>query len=240
VAWQAAAVPTSIIIRAKAKDAKFIGSSMGGARVVVRSKHTGTILAQGKTTGGTGDTKLIMKTPHDRYMQLAKEGTAQFVANLDIDQPTLLHIEVFASMGQTEIEGTTEVWAIPGKDILGDGIVVEIPGFVVEVLQPRTHQFIALKSLEGKKINIQANIVMMCGCTISKGGLWDADKMEVRGLVTYNGKPAGEVDLACTAPNMFEGTLAPKGTGTYEVAVYAYMPNTGNTGLDKVNFIISD
>jgi hypothetical protein len=51
------ATETTIIIRAKAKDAKFIGSSIGGAHVVVKHQLTGEILAQGKTEGSTGNMK---------------------------------------------------------------------------------------------------------------------------------------------------------------------------------------
>lgn len=57
------ATPTKIMIRAKARDAKFIGSSLGGAYIIVRDKTSQKILAEGKTTGGTGNTDLIMKMP---------------------------------------------------------------------------------------------------------------------------------------------------------------------------------
>lgn len=50
------AVPTKIMIRAKARDAKFIGNSPGGAYIIVRNKVNQQILAEGKTTGGTGNT----------------------------------------------------------------------------------------------------------------------------------------------------------------------------------------
>ena len=53
------ATETHIIVRAKAKDAKFIGSSLGGAYVIIKNKMTGEILAKGKTQGSTGNTDLI-------------------------------------------------------------------------------------------------------------------------------------------------------------------------------------
>ena len=56
------ATETKVMIRAKARDAKFIGTSLGGAHVIVRNKLNRQILAEGNTTGSTGNTDLIMKT----------------------------------------------------------------------------------------------------------------------------------------------------------------------------------
>ena len=135
---------------------------------------------------------------------------------------------------------STEVWLIPGKDILGDGIVIEVPGFIVDVLKPRTHQFIPLSSLEKKSIAVEANVVMMCGCTISDGGIWDANQMEVRGIVKRNGQHFGEIELQLSSPNLFTGNLAVNQTGNYEIMVYAYQAESGNTGVDKINYIVTD
>lgn len=235
------ATPTTIIIRAKAKDAKFIGSSVGGAYVIVSDQMTGAILAQGKTNGSTGNTGLIMKEARERYTALADENTSQFTAVIDIDEPTLLHISVTAPVNQRQaaIEATTEVWAIPGKDILGDGIVLEIPGFIIDVLAPRTHQFISTGDLEDGLLPIEANVVMMCGCTISDGGLWDANKMEVRAIVKRDGELLAEVPLNIESSNLFKGSVAAKEGGLYEIVVYAYDPATGNTGVDKVNVVVN-
>jgi len=54
------AEPTDITVRVISRDAKFIGSSMGGVRITNRDADTGEILAQGMTKGGTGNTNRIM------------------------------------------------------------------------------------------------------------------------------------------------------------------------------------
>lgn len=232
------ALPTTLTIRAKAKDAKFIGSSIGGAQVIVRNKLTGEILAQGKTTGSTGNTDLIMRVPVERYKPLADDQTAAFVAVLDIASPTFVTIEVKAtvSVQQATITATTELWVIPGKHVVGDGIVVEIPGFAVEILQPVTHQTVSLVS----PVILRANVVMMCGCTITDLGLWDANMMEVKGLVSRDGVSVGEFELKLVAQNTFEGTPNIKAKGNYEILVYAFDARTGNSGVDQVNFILTD
>ena len=53
------AVQTKLVVRAKSKDAKFIGTKMGGAMVVIRDSETGRGLAEGLTAGGTGDLQIL-------------------------------------------------------------------------------------------------------------------------------------------------------------------------------------
>jgi hypothetical protein len=43
----ASAEPTEITVRVLAKDSKFVGTSMGGMRIMLRDAHTGEILATG-------------------------------------------------------------------------------------------------------------------------------------------------------------------------------------------------
>ncbi len=238
----ATTTPTKVMVRAKAKDAKFIGSSIGGAHVIIRKVSSGEILAEGITQGSTGNTTLIMKTPKERNMNLADENTAGFEATLELEEPTYVRVEVQAPTNQKQatVVASTELWVIPGKDILGDGIVVEIPGFVVDVLQPRTHQVLTLNNLSDSKVTIEANVVMMCGCPITQGGLWDANQMEVTAIIKKDGKQHIEVVLDWQDTNAFSSQWEVSSPGLYEVIVYAYNPQTGNTGVDKVNYIINE
>jgi len=164
---------TSVMIRVKAKDAKFIGTSMGGAKVIVRNERTGNILAEGFTEGSTGNTDIIMKNPRTRSTKLSDENTAGFLAKLNIEKPVFVNIEALAP-GENRVTSTTQLWVIPGKDILGDGLIIEIPGFKVDLLSPQTHESFGAN----QQIEIKSNIVMMCGCPITKGGMWDADNMK--------------------------------------------------------------
>ena len=235
-------IETNIIIRAKAKDAKFIGSSLGGAYIIVKNKMTSEILAKGKTTGSTGNTELIMKTPHQRGASITDENTAKFMATIDIDEPTFVTIEVISPINnkQASVNASTELWLIPGKHILGDGIIIEIPGFIIDVLAPRTHHYISLSDAQNDPFKLQANIVMMCGCTINKNGLWDAEKFEVNAIIKRNGERLKEVPMNFVSTNLFEGHFSIENAGQYEVIIYAYDESTGNTGVDKVNYVIYD
>ncbi len=236
------ATETKIIVRAKAKDAKFIGSSLGGAYVIIKDKLTGQILARGKTEGSTGNTKLIMSTPKERYLSIADEKTAKFEASIDIDEPTFVRIEVYSPISnkQARVNASTELWLIPGKHILGDGVILEISGFIIDILEPRTHHYIALDEIKDDPFKIRANMVMMCGCTINKNGLWDSEKFEVKAIVKRNGDWLTDVSMAIVSTNLFEGSFDLKQPGQYEITLYAYDEQTGNTGVDKVNYVIYD
>lgn len=235
------AIETQVIVRVKAKDAKFVGSSVGGAYVIIRNSLTGEILSQGKTEGSTGNTSLIMSTPQERGINISDENTSKFLANLDIDEPIFVRIEAYSPLNKKQAQAliSTELWVIPGKHILGDGVVLEVSGFIVDILKPQTHQGISLETLEEGTVIIQANIVMMCGCTITKGGLWDSEKIEVKAIINLNGEYLEEVELSLISANLFEGKLNGTQKGLYEIILYAYSETTGNTGVDKMNFILN-
>ncbi|TRX51872.1 hypothetical protein FNH22_23240 [Fulvivirga sp. M361] len=235
------ATETKVTVRAKAKDAKFIGSSIGGAYIIIRNTLTDEILAQGKTEGSTGNTTLIMKTDRKRGVPISDEHSAKFLATIDIEEPVFVKIEAHAPLNrkQATAVASTELWLIPGKHLSGDGVILEVPGFVVDILNPRTHQYIKLDDVKNTPFNIQANVVMMCGCTISSGGTWNSDDMEVSAIVKKDGVLFNELPLALASVNLFEGSIRITEPGHYEVIVYAYNEKSGNTGVDKVNYVIS-
>jgi hypothetical protein len=231
---------TTITVRAKSKDAKFIGTSMGGALVVIKDAETGELLARGFTTGGTGNTQKIMVDPIHRGVPISDGTASKFETTLDISEPKLVTIEVYAPYGQRQsmTRNTSQLWLIPGKNIIGEGIIVEVSGFSVNLLTPQSQEMV--KMADGKaKVPIRANIVMMCGCPITPNGLWDANKYEVRAIVKFSGVVSEVVPLSFAGKtSTFEGTLEATKEGTYDVTVYAFDPVTGNAGVDKTNFMI--
>ena len=235
--FAALATPTTLVVRAKAKDAKFIGSSIGGARIIIREAVSDRILAEGFTEGSTGNTERIMKQPHQRHQLLSDQETAAFVATLDLDKPTLLTIEGYApwQYPQARINVQTQVWIIPGKHITGDGIVLEFPGLLVEIANPQTLETLSPE----KEVLLTANIVMMCGCPLTKDGLWNAEEYEVQATIRNDGKELVSIPLHITSKaNTFAAHFLPKEKGNFELTVYAYHPLTGNTGVAITHFSI--
>jgi hypothetical protein len=73
----------------------------------------------------------------------------------------------------------------------------------------------------------------MCGCPITKGGLWDAADYEVSALVSTTGGKPSEVPLEFTGPsNRFSGT-GPLTAGPHDVTIWAHNAKTGNTGVAR-------
>jgi len=235
-----AQISTLVTVRAKARDAKFIGSSIGGAHITIRDAATGTILAEGLTEGGTGNTSRIMSQPHNRYDQLSDVNTAFFRTDLMLEEPTFVTIEARGPVNyrQAQVVSSTQMWLIPGEDILDDGVVLEIPGFIIDILQPRTHQRLTLDSLHNRMLSVRANMVMMCGCTISDGGLWNAREIEVQAIIKRNGVIWRTIPMSIVEPNLFGMQTVVDDPGQYEVTVYAIDRRTANTGVDVVNFLI--
>jgi hypothetical protein len=69
--------------------------------------------------------------------------------------------------------------------------------------------------------------------------LWDANKYEVGAIVKHNGTIADIIFLTyIDQPSMFGGALEVTKGGLYEIAVYAYDPYTGNTGVDRTTVTV--
>ena len=152
------AVQTRLVVRAKSKDAKFVGTKMGGARVVVTDSATGNVLAEGLTAGGTGNTQKIMIDPKTRFGRIA-EGAAKFETSIDIDEPTLITVDVEGPYMHKDnmIKSSTQIWLIPGRDIVGEGLVVEVPGFSIDAAVPGKAKLVNGEAV----IPVEARIVMI-------------------------------------------------------------------------------
>ncbi len=133
------AVPTRVMVRAIARDAKIIGSGVGGAKITIKDVRSGRTLAEGIQKGKTGDTDLIMKEPRKREDSVFDtEGAAGFIATVMISQPTVVEIIAEGPLGspQSMQRATKTMLLVPGKDVLGDGVILEIHGFTIELLAP--------------------------------------------------------------------------------------------------------
>ena len=144
-AWLAAApvtaagVPTKVQVRAISRDAKLIGDGVGGARITIRDAQTGVLLKEGLQTGSSGDTERIMQTPHGRGAALYDTpGAAGFLATLVLERPTVVEITAEGPLGipQATQKASKTLLLVPGQDVLGDGVVLEIHGFAVEIESP--------------------------------------------------------------------------------------------------------
>ena len=233
------AVPTTIVVRVKSKDAKFIGSSMGGVLVKIKNNDTNETLAVGYTEGTTGDTKRIMNAPITRGKTISDDKTAKFTTTLEIEEPVFVEISAYGPMAQRQSANRASItqWIIPGKHIVaGDAMVLEIPGFVVDILSPPAH----LKfGGSPQNVNIKVNVTMMCGCPIKPNGIWDSNGFEITAILKKEGEKLKEIKLNYAGDSsQFSSSYTALEPGIYDVLVYAFDENNGNTGLDRTTFVI--
>lgn len=218
---------TEVVVRAIAKDAKLIGSSMGGVMVTIKNTKTGEMLAKGLTEGSTGDTKKLVISPKKRYEQVSTEGSAKFTAHLNIEQPVFATISATSTYrNEQEVTSSTQMWLIPGMDILGDGIMLEMPGFVVDIIEVQPYK------TDEPGAKVKAKVVMMCGCPTKPGGLWDSSKFKIQALIKKDGEVVKTVPLTFSGKtNIYDGHFTVNQPDSYTITVTVFDPRTANSGL---------
>lgn len=228
---------TRIAVHVLSQDAKLIGSGVGGAWVTVSDAGTGEVLAQGLHRGSTGDTRTIMRLdPQERDTALFDtEDAAVFLAEFDIDEPTVVRITAAGPLGNPDasMRASTEMLVTPGARVLGDGVVLTLHGLNIEILE-------ADVASAGRPVRVLVNVGMMCGCPFTPGGLWDADTVELTARLLRDGEVAaeGRLDYAGEA-SRFAGELTPPEAGAYVLEVLGEQPSKANFGRARIPLAIT-
>ena len=239
-----ATVLTEIRVHVLARGGKYLGDDIGGARVTIRDALSGEVLASGVTRGGSGPADL-MTVKQARTTPLPTDGASVFTTTLDLAEPRLLEFEAYgplAAQGSVQRVTSTE-WVLP-QPFTADGnrVTLELAGLNVDIRDPQTH-FLP-KTKPPLPIPFRVNVTMMCGCPIGPGLAWEPDAFEVTLLVK---RPDGQqelVDLAFDAdapdgaPSQFIGSYTATLPGIYEGIVLAHEANFGNSGSDRVTWIV--
>jgi hypothetical protein len=236
---QTNAKETKIMIRAVARDAKVIGEHVGGARITVRDVGTGQVLAQGVQHAGTGDTDLIMNKPRTRGATVYNTPDASgFLAVLNLERPTVVEVSAEGPLGNAQATQRTSktLLVVPGEDILGEGILLEIHGFIVTPLSPLTDAKVAV----GSPLEVRATVTMACGCPTEPGGMWDANKFRVVARVVRGGHVEAEVPLHYAGQqNTYEGAVPISAAGKMELDILALDPPNANFGIFRQDMTVT-
>lgn len=218
---------TKVTVRAVSRDAKILGDGVGGARVTIRDVDTGALLATGIQTGGTGDTRRIMHEPHERgSVVYDTEGAAAFRATLDITRPTRIEVVAEGPLKYPHAlqRASQTLLLIPGQHVEGDGVLLEIPGFIVDA--PPT-----MMTDSGQPFVLRAKVTMTCGCPTEPGGLWNADQIRVGANILRDGVVLEEIAFSYAGEtSTYVGTASPLGPGSYTVEIIASDNATDNAG----------
>lgn len=225
-----AQTPTQVLVRAVSQDAKILQDPVGGAHIVIRDVETGEVLAEGRQTGRSGSTDTIMHQPRVRgAMVYDTPEAAHFLATLMLDRPTQVEISAEGPLGYPQaVQRTSKTMLlVPGQDVLGEGVLLTIHGFIVELLEPSTPA-----AAPGETLHLRARVRMTCGCPTEPGGLWDSDTMTILArLVTEDAAVVAETPLTFAGEtSIYEGSLTvPEGDG-YTIEVLAMDADRANFG----------
>lgn len=230
---------TNLSIYVKNQDGKFIGTSMGGAHVRIINKMTGDVLAEGTTYGSTGDTEKIMTENKKRDHILIDKDTASLDFSLDIMEPTQITIKATGPMAQPQslTSVSQDMLLIPGKDYSsGNGIIIELPGLVVDILAPMANQHISFSP--DKPVTFVANISKLCGCKIEEGSLWPPERYDVEAHVFFGTQSIGSFPLNSMGKSQYATNLKVPVPGIYTVTVTAFDRETKEGGFDKTTMVL--
>ena len=86
-------------------------------------------------------------------------GAAFFLAEIPLDRPTRVEVQAAGPLAYPQAiqRGTKTITLIPGKDIAGEGVIIELDGLIVDILNP-----VASCTLKnGEEVQIRAEVKML-------------------------------------------------------------------------------
>jgi hypothetical protein len=234
-----AAIATKVLVRAVARDAKVIYDRVGGAKITIKELSGGKILAEGVQKGGSGDSTAIMIQPRARGVKVFDTpGTAGFSVTLMLEKPTLVEITAEGPLNYPNSmqRASKTVLLVPGEEISGEGILLELHGFIVAPAQNQP----VMQITAGHPFDFSVLVMMLCGCPTEPKGMWDADKIKVTAKVLKGEKVIEELQLNPVAGQLstFSGKLKPKEKGQYQIRILAIDSVNANFGIMEQKFVV--
>ena len=233
---------TDFVITVKARDAMFIGTAAGGARITMTDRRTGDIIAAGTVSGGMGAQDTVMKDMQARGAVIVDENTAKIQFSVGFWEPTPVTITATAPLGQLQstVSVSEDMIIIPGKDYTtGNGIMLELPGFAVKALEPAPNSVIAHDP--NGVIAIKANVMKLCGCLVAEDTPWSPDRYQVEAWVYKDNLFVTSVEVPYSGePGIFGTNFKIPLPGTSRVLVTAYDPVTKEAGMDATTIILAE
>lgn len=232
-------VPTKVTVRAVANDAKVIGSNVGGARIRIEAVRSGRILAEGRQEGDTGDTRRIMETPRERGATVyGTGGAAAFRTALDLTRPVLVDVSATGPLDSNPplYRASRRMLLVPGRDVTGEGIVLQLNGFTVELIAPEDELVRA-----GDPVEVRSRVTMLCGCGTEPGGMWDSDRYTIEARLLEDGRTVSRTDLSFAGTmSTYRGRIEPPEPGRYTLQVLATDAERSNFGRAETSLVVAN
>ena len=235
--------PTTILVRVVAHGAMVLGREVGGARVTITDVETKQVLATGIQQGEAGDQNQIMRTPHlmEEPVYSARPA-AVFTTTLELRKPTLVEITAEGPLAHPASmqHASQTVLLIPGHDLINDGIVLHLYGYIVQIEHPKPGQALMAKD----DVKLQASVRTLSGTLVRPHGDWDSRKIRIYGellignriverLQMFYSNETGTFDAPFFVPKPDE---APDGI---VLRVVATDLATGNSGVGRADFTVT-
>jgi len=234
---------TTVLVRVVAHGAMVLGREVGGARVTITDLETKQVLATGIQQGEAGDQNQIMRTPHlmEEPVYSARPAAA-FTTTLELRKPTLVEVTAEGPLAHPASmqHASQTVLLIPGHDLMNDGIVLHLYGYIVQIEHPKPGQALMAKD----DVKLQASVRTLSGTLVRPHGDWDSRKIRIYGellignriverLQMFYSNETGTFDAPFFVPKPDE---APNGI---VLRVVATDLTTGNSGVGRADCTVT-
>ncbi len=173
-------LPTTVVVRVVAHHSLVLGHEVGGARVTITDVATGQLLASGLQQGEPGDQSQIMRTPHRMEEPIySGRSAASFTTTIELARPTLVEIVVEGPLAYPSAlqRASTTALLIPGHDLINDGIVLQLYGYLIQVEHPKPGESLIAK----EDVMLQASVRTLSGSLVRPHSDWDSRKIHIYG-----------------------------------------------------------
>ena len=231
---------TMVLVRVVAQGAMVLGREVGGARVTITDVTSGHILATGLQQGEAGDQNQIMRTPHLMEEPIySSRPSAAFTTTLQLQKPTLVEISAEGPLAYPAAlqKTSTTLLLIPGQDLMHDGIVLHLNGYLVQIEQPKPREALIAKD----DVKLRASIRTLSGSLVRPNGDWDSRKIRIYGEVLIGDQIIERLQLfydegSRTFEAPFFVAQSKEVPDGITLRVIATDLSTGNTGMDHANY----
>jgi hypothetical protein len=234
--------PTTVLVRVVAHGSMVLGREVGGARVTITDGATKQILATGIQTGEAGDQNHIMRTPHVMEEPIySSRPSAAFTTTLELSRPTLVEIAAEGPLAYPAAlqKVVKTVLLIPGQDLINDGIVLHLYGYLVQIERPKPGDALIAKD----DVKLRASIRTLSGALVRPHGDWDSRKLRIYAEVLVGGRVTERLQMFYSGDSSsFEAPFfvptskdAPDGISLRVVATDL---STGNAGVGTANYAV--
>ncbi|MCP9449342.1 MAG: hypothetical protein NNA21_04690 [Nitrospira sp.] len=191
---------TTVLVRVVAHGSMVLGKEVGGARITITDVASGRLLATGLQQGEAGDQNQIMRTP--RLLEepiYSTKSSASFTTTLDLVHPIQVDISAEGPLSYPAAmqRVSKRVWLIPGQDMTGDGIVLTLYGYIVQIEQPKPNEPLVAR----EDLTLRASIRTLSGSWVRPHGDWDSRKLEIYGEILIGDRVIERLQLFYSGRN---------------------------------------